>query len=254
MTFQPVHPHAYARVRLSDVVSGQIRQLISDGTLLPGQRLPAERDLAEQLNVSRPSLREALIRLESDGFIRAAGRGGFVVSDVTAPLVSHPLAALLEQQPDASADVLELRHGLETLSTAYAAERANDDDLARIGDAFTALQAAVSEKSTRIAEKDAAFHLAIADATHNVALTHVMHGLNELLRESMLTSHRLVDYDDAIEASLLAQHRAIYEAIVARDAPRARDAASAHLDYVQTLYRERPPKKPRDMAATPLMK
>jgi len=97
MSFQPVHTHSYARVRLSDVVSGQIRELISNGTLLPGQRLPAERDLAEQLNVSRPSLREALIRLESDGFIRAAGRGGFVVSDVTAPLVSHPLAALLEQ-------------------------------------------------------------------------------------------------------------------------------------------------------------
>ena len=107
MTFQPVHAHSYARVRLSDIVSGQIRELISNGTLLPGQRLPAERDLAEQLNVSRPSLREALIRLESDGFIRAAGRGGFVVSDVTAPLVSHPLAALLEAQPNASADVLD---------------------------------------------------------------------------------------------------------------------------------------------------
>src|ERR1700759_3444049 len=181
MTFQPVHPHAYARVRLSAVVSGQIRQLISAGTLLPGQRLPAERDLAEQLNVSRPSLREALIRLESDGFIRAAGRGGFVVSDVTAPLVSHPLAALLEQQPDASADVLELRHGLETLATAYAAERATPSDLARIAAAFEALELAVRQKNARIAEKDAAFHLAIADATHNVALTHVMHGLNDLV-------------------------------------------------------------------------
>lgn len=240
MTFQPVQSHSYARVRISDVVSGQISELISTGTLLPGQRLPAERDLAEQLNVSRPSLREALIRLESDGFIRAAGRGGFVVSDVTAPLVSHPLAALLEQQPNASADVLELRHGLETLSTAYAAERATQADLARIAAAFEALQAAVAEKSTRIAEKDAAFHLAIADATHNVALTHVMHGLNELVRESMLTSHRLVDYDDDVEANLLAQHRAIFDAIVARDPSRARECAGAHLDYVRTLYRERP--------------
>ncbi|WP_244846940.1 MULTISPECIES: FadR/GntR family transcriptional regulator [unclassified Caballeronia] len=246
MTFQPVHSHAYARVRLSDVVSGQIRQLISNGTLLPGQRLPAERDLAEQLNVSRPSLREALIRLESDGFIRAAGRGGFVVSDVTAPLVSHPLAALLEQQPDASADVLELRHGLETLATAYAAERATDADLARIAAAFDALQAAVAQRSTRIAEKDAAFHLAIADATHNIALTHVMHGLNEVMRESMLTSHRLVDYDDAVEADLLAQHRAMLDAIVARDPARARDCAGAHLDYVRALYRDRPAKKSRD--------
>jgi GntR family transcriptional regulator, transcriptional repressor for pyruvate dehydrogenase complex len=242
MTFQPVHPHAYARVRISDVVSGQIRELISNGALLPGQRLPAERDLAEQLNVSRPSLREALIRLESDGFIRSAARGGFVVSDVTAPLVSHPLAALLEQQPDASADVLELRHGLETLSTAYAAERATDADLARIAQAFAALEAAVAGKSTRIAEKDAAFHLAIADATHNVALTHVMHGLNDLMRASMLTSHRLVDYDDDVEANLLAQHRAIHAAIVARDPARARECAGAHLDYVRTLYAHSPSK------------
>ncbi|MEZ2351267.1 FadR/GntR family transcriptional regulator [Caballeronia sp. RCC_10] len=238
MTFQPVHSHSYARVRLSDVVSGQIRELISNGTLLPGQRLPAERDLAEQLNVSRPSLREALIRLESDGFIRAVARGGFVVSDVTAPLVSLPLAALLQQQPDASGDVLELRHGLETLATAYAAERATEADLARIRAAFDALEAAVAQKSARIAEKDAAFHLAIADATHNVALAHVMHGLNELVRESMLTSHRLVDYDDEVEADLLVQHRAMLDAIIARDPARARDCAGAHLDYVRALYRD----------------
>jgi GntR family transcriptional repressor for pyruvate dehydrogenase complex len=244
MTFQPVH--SYSRVRLSDVVSEQIRALISDGTLLPGQRLPAERDLAEQLNVSRPSLREALIRLESDGFIRAVARGGFVVSDVTAPLVSDPLAALLEHHPNASADVLELRHGLETLSTAYAAERATEADLARIAAAFEALQAAAAEpKRTRIAEKDAAFHLAIADATHNIALAHVMHGLHGLIRDSMLTSHRLVDYDDEVEANLLAQHRAIYDAIVARDPQRARECAGAHLDYVRTLYRDRPAKPAR---------
>ena len=96
-----------------------------------------------------------------------------------------------------------------------------------------------SRRRTRIAEKDAAFHLAIADATHNVALAHVMHGLNELVRESMLTSHRLVDYDDEVEANLLAQHRAIFDAIVARDPARARECAGAHLDYVRTLYAER---------------
>jgi GntR family transcriptional repressor for pyruvate dehydrogenase complex len=249
MTFQPVH--SYSRVRLSDVVSDQIRALISSGALLPGQRLPAERELAEQLNVSRPSLREALIRLESDGFIRAVARGGFLVSDVTAPLVSDPLAALLSAHPNASADVLELRHGLESLSTAYAAERATDADLARIASAFESLKAAAAEpKRTRIAERDAAFHLAIADATHNVALAHVMHGLHELIRETMLTSHRLVDYDDDVEANLLAQHQAIFDAIAARDSSAARDAAGRHLDYVQALYRERPPKNGR--AAAPL--
>ncbi|HMC44811.1 MAG TPA: GntR family transcriptional regulator, partial [Caballeronia sp.] len=99
MPFKPVQ--SYTRTRIADVVSDQIRALITSGALIPGQRLPAERDLAEQLNVSRPSLREALIRLESDGFIQAAARSGFVVSDVTAPLVSAPLAALLSQHPTA---------------------------------------------------------------------------------------------------------------------------------------------------------
>src|SRR5260370_15004022 len=240
MPFQPVH--SYTRTRIADVVSDQIRALITSGALLPGQRIPAERARAEQLNVSRPSLREALIRLESDGFIRAAARGGFEVSDVTAPLVSAPLAALLSQHPTASADVLELRHGLESLATAYAAERATDAALARIAEAFQTLKtAAIEPKRTRIAEHDAAFHLAIADATHNLALAHVMHGLHELVRESMLTSHRLVDYDDDVEANLLAQHQAIFDAIIARDPQRARDAAGAHLDYVRTLYRERWP-------------
>ena len=245
MTFQPVH--SYSRVRISDVVSDRIRALISDGALSPGQRLPAERDLADQMNVSRPSLREALIRLESDGFIRLEGRGGFVVADVTAPLVSDPLAALLEQHPNASADVLELRRGLESLSTAYAAERATEDELKCIAVAFDALKAAAADpKRTRIAERDAAFHLAIADATHNVALAHVMHGLHELIRQSVLTSHRLVDYDDEVERRLLAQHRAIFDAIAGRDSRRAREAAGAHLDYVEALYRDRPAKpKPR---------
>ncbi len=86
MQFLPIQ--SFTRKRLSDVVSDQIKQLISDGTLMPGDRLPAERDLAMQLGVSRPSLREALIRLEADGYIETSGRGGFTVVDVTAPIIS----------------------------------------------------------------------------------------------------------------------------------------------------------------------
>ena len=86
MPFTPIP--SFARKRISDVVSDQIKQLISEGTLMPGDRLPAERDLAAQLGVSRPSLREALIRLEADGYIETSGRGGFTVVDVTAPIIS----------------------------------------------------------------------------------------------------------------------------------------------------------------------
>jgi GntR family transcriptional repressor for pyruvate dehydrogenase complex len=235
MQFGPIQ--SFSRTRLSDVVAEQIKSLISSGALRPGDRLPAERDLAMQLGVSRPSLREALIRLEADGYIATTGRGGFVVIELTAPIISKPLAELLLQNPRASADILELRHGLESISTVYAAERATSSDWTRISKAFDELKAcSLSDDRTHLAELDAAFHLAIADATHNIALVHVMHGIHTLIRESMRHSHRLIDYDDAMERQLLNQHQAIHDAVVAGDAQKARRAAERHLTYVRQLY------------------
>jgi GntR family transcriptional repressor for pyruvate dehydrogenase complex len=233
MQFDPIQ--SFTRKRLSDVVSG----LISDGALMPGDRLPAERDLATQLGVSRPSLREALIRLEADGYIETSGRGGFTVVDVTAPIISKPLAELLLQNPRTSADILELRQGLESISTVYAAERATAADLEKIRSAFEELKAcSLSGDRTNLAERDAAFHLAIADSTHNIALAHVMHGIHTLIREGMRQYHRLIEYDDAKERQLLSQHQAIFDAVMARDAQKARKAAERHLTFVRELYEE----------------
>ena len=237
MQFDPIQ--SFTRKRLSDVVSDQIKRLISDGALMPGDRLPAERDLATQLGVSRPSLREALIRLEADGYIETSGRGGFTVVDVTAPIISKPLAELLLQNPRTSADILELRQGLESISTVYAAERATAADLEKIRSAFEELKAcSLSGDRTNLAERDAAFHLAIADSTHNIALAHVMHGIHTLIREGMRQYHRLIDYDDAKERQLLTQHQAIFDAVMARDAQKARKAAERHLTFVRELYEE----------------
>ncbi|MGF7131063.1 GntR family transcriptional repressor for pyruvate dehydrogenase complex [Paraburkholderia sp. EB58] len=237
MQFDPIQ--SFTRKRLSDVVSDQIKRLISDGALMPGDRLPAERDLATQLGVSRPSLREALIRLEADGYIETSGRGGFTVVDVTAPIISKPLAELLLQNPRTSADILELRQGLESISTVYAAERATAADLEKIRSAFEELKAcSLSGDRTNLAERDAAFHLAIADSTHNIALAHVMHGIHTLIREGMRQYHRLIEYDDAKERQLLSQHQAIFDAVMARDAQKARKAAERHLTFVRELYEE----------------
>jgi GntR family transcriptional repressor for pyruvate dehydrogenase complex len=237
MQFHPIQ--SFTRKRLSDVVSDQIKRLISDGALMPGDRLPAERDLATQLGVSRPSLREALIRLEADGYIETSGRGGFTVVDVTAPIISKPLAELLLQNPRTSADILELRQGLESIATVYAAERATAADLKKIRNAFEELKTcSLSDDRTNLPELDAAFHLAIADATHNVALAHVIHGIHTLIREGMRQYHRLIDYDDTKERQLLTQHQGIFDAVMARDAQKARKAAERHLTFVRELYEE----------------
>jgi GntR family transcriptional repressor for pyruvate dehydrogenase complex len=159
--------------------------------------------------------------------------------DVTAPIISKPLAELLLQNPRTSADILELRQGLESISTVYAAERATAADLEKIRSAFEELKAgSLSGDRTNLAELDAAFHLAIADSTHNIALAHVMHGIHTLIREGMRQYHRLIDYDDAKERQLLTQHQAIFDAVMTRDAQKARKAAERHLTFVRELYDE----------------
>lgn len=236
MVFSQVE--SFTRPRISDAVAQQVQQRIGDGLLLPGRKLPSERELAEQLGVSRPSVREALRRLEADGFITAGARGGFVVADISERIVSLPLADLLDQNAQARADVLELRQGLESMATMYAAQRATPEDRGRISEAFRELEAAQAIPNVdRLARADAEFHLAIADACHNVALTHVMHGLHGPISRSLTLSHRLVDAVPAVERELHLQHQAIYDAILAQDPVRASAAAHAHLSYVQSLYR-----------------
>ena len=92
-------PHV-RRPRLSDTITDQIEDLIASGKLRPGDRLPAERELAQQLDVSRPSLREALLILESRGLLQARRGGGFNVTDVTAPTITDPLVHLLQRHPE----------------------------------------------------------------------------------------------------------------------------------------------------------
>jgi GntR family transcriptional repressor for pyruvate dehydrogenase complex len=95
-----------------------------------------------------------------------------------------------------------------------------------------------SQDRVNLAELDAAFHLAIADSTHNIALAHVMHGIHTLIREGMRQYHRLIDYDEAMEKQLMSQHQAIYDAVIARDAQKARKAAERHLTFVREMYKD----------------
>lgn len=222
------------RKRLSDAIVEQVEAMIVDGTLSPGHALPAERLLAEKFGVSRPSLREALLRLESKGLLTVARGGGFVVTDVTAPTITDPLVHLLQRHPDAELDIIELRHGLELVSAHFAALRSTKDDHLRLRRAHEQLgRQQQSQDPLAAAQADAAFHLAVAEASHNVALIHVMHGLHNLLRTSMRHMWDLMYAEPDSLSVVRGQHQALLDAVVAGDADRARDAAHLHLHYVR---------------------
>ena len=116
------------RQRLSDSITEQIERLIVDGVLRPGDALPSERDLAQRLGVSRPSVREGLLLLENRGLVQSKRGGGYGVMDVTGPTITDPLVHLLQRHPSTVDDVLELRHGLKCVAAYFAAVRATDAD------------------------------------------------------------------------------------------------------------------------------
>lgn len=222
------------RARLSDAIADEIERQIVSGALRPGDALPAERELARQLGVSRPSLREALLKLEARGILVVRRNAGYTVSDVTAPALTDPLLRLMAGHPKAVRDVLELRQGLETLSAALAALRATEADIdAMIHAAEETENAQQAGDAALAAEWDARFHLAIAEGAHNVALVHLTRGIFDVMRENVRRAREVLLLRPDAEEILFRQHRALITAIQGHDADAAVAAAEDHLRFIR---------------------
>jgi len=219
--------------RVSDFIVSQIEEMILDGALKPGDRLPAERDLSQQLDVSRPSLREALVILEAKGLIRSRRGGGTFVSDAIASSITDPIMALLEKRPETAFDILELRLALEETTAQLAAFRANETDRKILRRRFEALESTYDQPDRSAnAEADVAFHVAIADASHNVALVHVMRSLFTILHTTILDNLNRIYKTPEGQDLIRDHHRHIFDAVISGDADAARVAARTHLQYV----------------------
>ncbi|WDS35189.1 transcriptional regulator LldR [Pseudoxanthomonas sp.] len=228
--------------RISDRVAAQVRALIRTRGLKAGDRLPAERALALELAVSRSALREAIAQLASQGLLVSRVGGGTYVQPAALgwqqQRIVAPLSGLMQDNPDYAFDVLEIRHALEGEAAWHAAQRATDDDRARIGASFEAMLAAHG-RGDHLAEAraDADFHLSIAEASHNLVLLQVMRGLFDLLQSSIRESREKLYLSPRTFESLSQQHRVLMDAIVRGDSAAARDAAQSHLRFVHDSLR-----------------
>ncbi len=229
--------------RLADDIVAQLETMILEGTLKAGERLPAERALAESFGVSRPSLREAIQKLAAKGLLVSRHGGGTFVALSLGSTFSDPLLHLLENNSDAQRDLLEFRHTLEGSCAYYAALRATEVDRKRLTEAFATLQECYTRdgKVTRAEEgaADAQFHLAIAEASHNAVLLHTIRGLFDLLKRNVVTNiGGMYALRDETRDMLMSQHRELYEAIMARQAVEAREVIHRHINYVQEVLAE----------------
>ncbi|MBS1140719.1 MAG: transcriptional regulator, GntR family [Proteobacteria bacterium] len=220
--------------RISDAVASTLERRILEGSLKSGDRLPPERELAIELGVSRPSLREAIQKLASKGMVTSRQGGGTYVTDALESTFFDPWQDMMGSYPNLREDMLEFRRMLEGQAAEWAAERATDADLQRLDQAFTALQSSFeSDDTARRSDADIAFHQAIGDAAHNVLLGHLSSALLRLMHDNIRLNLGELKTVPAASRLLMSQHAAIHTAVRERKPQAARSAAETHIDFVR---------------------
>ncbi len=234
MPFKPVQSE-----KLSHSVVTQIEQLILRGILRPGERLPSERVLSEQMGVSRPSLREAVADLQSRGLLDSRAGAGLYVAESLGATFPASLSQLFAGHNEAIFDYLDFRSDMEGLAAERAARLGSDTDLQVIDEIFKKMEAASQTADpTHEAELDAEFHLSIVEASHNVIMLHMMRSMYDLLRKGVLFNRQVIYQQHHKRSALLDQHRAINDALQARDATACRAAVNTHMAFVKTALRD----------------
>jgi DNA-binding FadR family transcriptional regulator len=212
--------------RASSSIAEQIRQAIITGRLAAGERLPPERELAEQFGVSRVTVRDALRALEAMGLIevRVGARGGAFVTVPTGSIVGQTMSDMMMMSAVTPEDIVEARLVVELGTVTLACARATDEDIAALRELANRSSAALKAKTyTRELSWD--FHALVAQAAHNGAIEGLTHSFR-----SSLSLHPIRTREGArAHALTVDEHGRILDALIARDGATARREMATHL-------------------------
>lgn len=256
----PANPPAPASpmktTRLYREVANRLAAQIANGTYRIGERLPAERELAQSFAVSRPTIREAMIALEIAGQVEIrTGAGIFVAS--TKP---QPQASMLDDIGPGPFELTEARAAFEGEAAALAATRISEGELQELEKACREMSASI-ERGESAEEADQRFHRIIAEATRNSTVEAAVNYM-WTLRTRMPMWKKLHQVISELEGKpgwnndshTIMDHRRILNALRARDADGARQAMRSHLDHVKENLLKASELDAIDMSATPLTK
>jgi GntR family transcriptional repressor for pyruvate dehydrogenase complex len=220
-------------------VMWQIESLILEGVLRVGERLPGERDLAAQMEVSRPVLRNALRSLEERGLLVTRHGGGTYVADVIGQVFTNPMIELIATHGQATLDYLEYRREIEGVAAELAARRATEDDKALLTDIMERMDTAHQKDNfEEEAEIDVELHNAIGECAHNVILLHTLRSCYRLLSDGVFYNRSMIYAFPGARTQLLDQHKAIYKAVMDGNPAAAREAAENHMEFVEKSFAE----------------
>jgi len=222
--------HVIRKTRVSEDIIEQVRDLITSGRLKPGDRLPAERDLARALSVGRSAVREAIRAMEIVGMVGVrAGEGTFVIA-LAGNAGSDPLSGPLYQAWSTQHKLFEVRRVIEPDLAALAARRATAEQIEKLRTILVEQEAVIRRGETGV-KPDTMFHYLIAEATGNEVLVRIVDSLMDLLLKTREASLQ----DDQRRTQSLMQHRAILRAIETRKPDLAERRMREHIRDVEEL-------------------
>jgi GntR family transcriptional repressor for pyruvate dehydrogenase complex len=222
--------------KLSDIILDQLEIMIIEGSFQPGEKLLPERELALQFEVSRPSLREAIQKLEAKGLVIRKQGGGTFVCDNLLSGFSDPLFELMSQNRESQFDLLEFRHGIEGMASYYAAMRgtpadfeliqSKHDDIgnSQLEDDFSAEAKAVVE-----------FHLAICAASHNAVILQLARSMSTLLIDNIEQNLTVLAKRPDIFSKITDYRKRLLAAIVSGKPQKAWGASHHHLAFIEEV-------------------
>lgn len=210
--------------RLYQQIADQIRELIDMGEFLPGTRLPAERELAQKLGVSRPSLREALIALEIDNTVEIRMGSGVYVSAEALQTTHHT-----KSLGDSPSELMQARGALEGATIVLAASRMTDETIATLRQILNTMQREI-EAGRKPLDQDRLFHVTIAEQSGNSVLARLVANLFDE-RHSPISAQLRVKFEDRDTwTRALQEHEAILTALELKDPLLAQAAMHTHLE------------------------
>jgi GntR family transcriptional regulator, transcriptional repressor for pyruvate dehydrogenase complex len=215
--------------KVYEQVIEQIKEMIADGTLKKGDKLPSERDLVEQLQVSRTSIREALRAMEIIGLIECRQGGGNFVRENFENSLFEPLSVMFMLEKRNPSEIIELRKVIEVETVALAAERITDDELQEIGEIIEELK--VSENEEVAVKVDKRFHYAVARAAKNGLILAILNAVSSLIDDFIKDARMKILQEESNRVILSAQHEQVYLALRKHDASAAVKAMRDHLDF-----------------------
>lgn len=223
---------AVKRQKLADTVSDRLLEMIRQGELELGSKLPAERDLAAQFGISRASLRDAIRHLELLGYLTVRHGGGTVVRMPDSQTLTQPFQHILSSYPYLATDLIRFRFLLEPEVAALAAEHCVEEDALQLRESLRKQHQLVGE-GKQLASEDVRFHRVLAQCAHNITVVHVLDTLQALLHDLRI---RLLTGDQPYLTLL--QHENIANAIIRHDAEAAKTYMAEHLEAVMNSIRE----------------